>query len=232
MTIILKTDNLTKGFFRNKALVNLNLEIEEGKVYGLLGPNGSGKTTFFKIAAGLFKPTSGSLVIGTSPVGVESKKHTAFMPTEDFLFKWMKIKTVLNFYADMYEDFDKDLAKQFLEQMELKEDMKVSSLSTGMNARLKMVVTMARKASLYLLDEPLNGIDIISRDKIMKMIVSSLREDCTVIISSHLVSELEAVMDEVIFLDKGSVVLAGNSEQFRLERKCSIEELYKEVYHA
>lgn len=232
MTILLKADNLTKGFFRNKALADLNLEIEKGKVYGLLGPNGSGKTTFFKIAAGLFKPTSGSLIINGSPVGVESKKYTAFMPTEDFLAKWMKIKMVLDFYADMYEDFDRNQAQQFLEQMELREDMKVSSLSTGMKARLKMVVTMARKASLYLLDEPLNGIDLISRDKIMQMIVSSLREDCTVIISSHLVSELEAVMDEVIFLDKGSVVLAGNSEQFRLERKCSIEELYKEVYHA
>ena len=232
MTILLKADNLTKGFFRNKALDNLNLDIEKGKVYGLLGPNGSGKTTFFKIAAGLFKPTSGSLIIDGSPVGVDTKGYTAFMPTEDFLFKWMKIKVVLDFYADMYEDFDRNKAQQFLEQMELKEDMKVSSLSTGMKARLKMVVTMARKASLYLLDEPLNGIDLISRDKIMQMIVSSLREDCTVIISSHLVSELEAVMDEVIFLDKGLVVLAGNSEQFRLERKCSIEELYKEVYHA
>lgn len=232
MTILLKADNLTKGFFRNKALTNLDLEIEEGKVYGLLGPNGSGKTTFFKIAAGLFKPTSGSLIINGSPVGVESKKYTAFMPTEDFLSKWMKIKMVLDFYADMYDDFDRNQAQQFLEQMELREDMKVSSLSTGMKARLKMVVTMARKASLYLLDEPHNGIDLISRDKIMQMIVSSLRVDCTVIISSHLVSELESVMDEVIFLDKGSVVLAGNSEQFRLERKCSIEELYKEVYHA
>ncbi len=192
MTILLKADNLTKGFFRNKALTNLNLEIEKGKVYGLLGPNGSGKTTFFKIAAGLFKPTSGSLIINGSTVGVESKKYTAFMPTEDFLAKWMKIKMVLDFYADMYEDFDRNQAQQSLEQMELREDMKVSSLSTGMKARLKMVVTMARKASLYLLDEPLNGIDLISRDKIMKMIVSSLREDCTVIISSHLVSELEA----------------------------------------
>lgn len=232
MTVLLKAENLTKGFFRNRALVNLNIEIEEGKVYGILGPNGSGKTTFFKIAAGLFKPSSGTLIIDGSPIGIETKKRTAFMPTEDFLFKWMKIKMVLDYYADMYEDFDRDQAKEFLGQMELKEDMKVSSLSTGMKARLKMVVTMARKASLYLLDEPLNGIDLISRDKIMQMIVSSLREDCTVIISSHLVSELEAVMDEVIFLDKGSVVLAGNSEQFRLEKKCSIEELYKEVYHA
>ncbi|KUO65865.1 MAG: multidrug ABC transporter ATP-binding protein [Gracilibacter sp. BRH_c7a] len=232
MTVLLKTDNLNKGFFRNKALANLNLEIEKGKVYGLLGPNGSGKTTFFKIAAGLYKPSSGSMLIDGRHVGVETRKITAFMPTEDFLFKWMKIKMLLNFYADMYEDFNIDQARDFLEQMELKEDMKVKNLSTGMKARLKLVVTMARKASIYLLDEPLNGIDIISRDKIMKVIVSSLHENCTVIVSSHFVSELEALMDEVIFLDKGSVVLAGNSEQFRLERKCSIEELYKEVYHA
>ena len=231
MTTLLKTDNLTKGFSRSKALTDLNLEIDRGKVYGLLGPNGSGKSTFFKIAAGIYKPTSGSIQINGKNVGAETKKSTSFMATEDFLFNWMKIKKILEFYADMYDDFDKDRANIFLEQMELKADMKVSSLSTGMKARLKLVVTLARKADLYLLDEPLNGVDLISRDKILKVIVSSLREDCTLIISSHLVSELEAIMEEVIFLDRGTVVLAGNSEQFRLEKNCSIEELYKEVYN-
>lgn len=231
MTVLLKADNLCKGFFRNNALSNLNLEIERGKVYGILGPNGSGKSTFFKIAAGLYKATSGTIQINGIAVGAETKKSTAFMPTEDFLFKWMKIKQILDFYSDMYADFDKDLAKAYLEQMELKEDMKVSSLSTGMKVRLKLMVTLSRKAELYLLDEPLNGIDLISRDKILKAIVSSLREDCTVIISSHLVSELEAIMEEVIFLDRGTVVLAGSSEQFRMEKNCSIEELYKGVYN-
>lgn len=232
MTLLLKADNLTKGFFRSKALADFNIEIERGKVYGLLGPNGSGKTTFFKIAAGLFKASSGTLTINGNAIGTETQKCTAFMPTEDFLFDWMKIKNLLDFYADMYQDFDRKKASELLVEMELKEDMKVGSLSTGMKARLKLIVTVSRKASLYLLDEPLNGIDPISREKILQIIVSSLREDCTVIISSHLVSELEAIMDEVIFLDKGKVILAGDSEQFRLDKKCSIEELYKEVYHA
>ncbi|AHF09517.1 MULTISPECIES: ABC transporter ATP-binding protein [Dehalobacter] len=231
MTSVLVAENVSKGFFRNKALHDLDLQIEEGKVYGLLGPNGSGKTTFFKIAAGLFKPTSGRMTVMGYPIGAETKKLTAFMPTDDFLFGWMKIDGILSFYTDMYEDFDQNKALEYLTFMELQENMKVSSLSTGMKARLKLAVTMARKARLYLLDEPLNGIDPISREKIVKMIMGAFRDDCAVIISSHLVSELETILDEVIFLDRGTVVLAGDAEKFRLEKSCSIEALYKEVYH-
>lgn len=231
MTSILKAENLNKGFFRNKALESFNLEIEQSKIYGMLGPNGSGKTTFFKIAAGLYKPTSGKITINGSEIGADTKKQTAFMPTEDFLFNWMKVKMALKFYADMYEDFDHNKALEYLKFMELEQGMKVGHLSTGMKARLKLILTLARDAKLYLLDEPLNGIDPISRDKTLKLIVSALKEDCAIIISSHLVSELETVLDEVIFLDKGTVVLSGDTEKFRIERKCSIEELYKEVYH-
>lgn len=232
MTALLISDNITKGFLKNKALDSFSIAIEEGKVYGLLGPNGSGKTSFFKIASGLYKPTFGKMTIGGFPIGAETKNITAYMPTDDYIFGWMRIKMVLDFYADMYSDFDRKTAMGYLEFMELHEDMKVRSMSTGMKARLKLAVTMARKARLYLLDEPLNGIDLISREKIIKIIVSELRDDCSVVISSHLVSELEPVMDEVIFLDKGKIVLAGNAEKFRVERACSVEQLYKEVYHA
>lgn len=232
MTVLLTSENISKGFFKNKALDNFSIEIEEGKVYGLLGPNGSGKTTFFKIASGLYKPTSGRMIIGGFPIGTETKNMTAFMPTDDYIFGWMKVKRVLDFYRDMYSDFDREKAMEYLAFMELHEDMKVRSMSTGMKARLKLAVTMARKARLYLLDEPLNGIDPISREKIIKIIVSALRDECTIIISSHLVSELEPVMDEVVFLDKGKIVLAGDAEKFRVDRSCSIEQLYKEVYHA
>jgi ABC-2 type transport system ATP-binding protein len=228
---MIKTDNLSKNFFRLKALDHLNLDILQGKVYGVFGPNGSGKTTLFKILDGLNKPSAGSVLIKGFPVGVETKKRTAFMPAEDCLYKWMKIKTVLNFYQDMYEDFDRAKATEHLDFMELKEEMKVGNLSTGMKARLKLAVTLARKADLYLLDEPLNGIDPISRDKTLKMIVSSANDSCTMMISSHLVNELETLLDEVIFLDKGKVILVGEAEKFRIEKGCSIEQLYKEVYH-
>lgn len=231
MTSVVQVENLTKGFFRNKALDRLSLEIEKGKVYGVFGPNGSGKTTLFKILTGLFKPTAGRVLINGAELGVETKRQIAFMPTDDFLFGWMKVKQVINFYQDFYPDFDKAKASEYLSFMELSEDTKVGTLSTGMKARLKLVVTMARKAGLYLLDEPLNGIDPISRERIIKMIVSGLNEESAMIISSHLVSELETILDEVIFLDRGTVVLAGNAEKFRMERGCSIEELYKEVYH-
>jgi len=228
---MIKIENLTKGFFRKKALNNLSFDMEKGKVYGLFGPNGSGKTTLFKILTGLNKPTSGKVAINGFRPGVETKRKTAFMPTEDFLFSWMKIKRVLDFYEDMYEDFDRSKALEHIKFMELEEDKKVGALSTGMKARLKLAVTMARNADLYLLDEPLNGIDPVSRDKIIKIIISSLSEEKTMIISSHLVNELEAILDEVIFLDKGAVILSGNAEKFRLEKECGIEELYKEVYH-
>jgi len=232
MTPIIKVENVSKGYFRNKALDNLNLEIEKGKVYGVFGPNGSGKTTLFKILTGLVKPSSGKVTINGVPLGTETKKQIAFMPSEDYLFGWMRIKTVLDFFEDLYEDFDRSKALEYLAFMDLKEEMKVSALSTGMKARLKLVVTLARNTRIYLLDEPLNGIDPISRERIIKMIVSALREDSTLMITSHLVNELETVLDNVIFLDHGNVMLAGDAEEFRIERGCAIEDVYKEVYHA
>jgi len=156
-------------------------------------------------------------LINGAELGVETKRQIVFMPTDDFLFGWMKVKQVINFYEDFYPDFDRAKALEYLSFMELTEDTKVGTLSTGMKARLKLVVTMARNASLYLLDEPLNGIDPISRERIINMIVSGLNEESTMIISSYLVSELETILDEVIFLDKGTVVLAGNAEKFRME---------------
>jgi len=231
MTVIVEAQNVSKRFWRTQALNNVTLELEKGKVYGVFGPNGSGKTTLFKILTGLNKPSAGTVKISGCPVGPETRSHTAFMPTEDFLFHWMKVKGILGFYQDMYADFDRRKALEYLQEMELNEDMKVGSLSTGMKVRLKLAVTMARNAGLYLLDEPLNGIDPVSRDKILKVIVSSLREDSTLIVTSHLVSELESILDEVIFLDKGNVILAGGAEELRMERQCSIEALYKEVYH-
>ncbi|QXM06580.1 ABC transporter ATP-binding protein [Crassaminicella indica] len=227
---LLEVKNLTKKYIRKKALDGLNITIEEGKIYGLLGPNGSGKTTLMKIIAGITQPTSGEIYMMEKRIGTETKKNVSYMPTSNYLHKWMKIKDCINYFKDMFEDFDEEKAKELIAFMGLNEDQKVGALSTGMLGRLKLSLVLARDAKLYILDEPLNGIDPISREKIMDAIVSACDEDKTLIISSHLVKELERILDEVIFIDKGKVALSGNAEDFRIQKGVSIDELYREVY--
>lgn len=230
MEQIMEAQNLTKGFFSKKAVRDFTFQFMKGKVYGLLGPNGSGKTTFMKIAAGLLKPTSGTVKINGEPIQTKTKEWVSYMPTDDYLYGWMKIKRVFQFYEDLYADFDRKEAESLLAYMDLTDDLKVASLSTGMKGRLKLAVTLARKVPIYMLDEPLNGIDPVSREKIMKAIVGKTSENSTFLISSHLVSELETILDEVIFLNEGSIYIQGEAESLRQKKGKSIEELYKEVY--
>lgn len=227
---LLKTENLTKKYISKTVLDNLNLTIEEGKVYGLLGPNASGKTTFMKIIAGLSQPTSGKLEINGCRVGVLSKEIVSFMPTTNCLPGWMKVHNCLSYFNDMFKDFDLDRANELVDFMGLKSEQKVSALSTGILGRLKLILAICRNAKLYVLDEPLNGLDPISREKVIEVILLTCQQDKTVLISSHLIDDLESVLDEVIFLDKGKVALLGNAENLRIEREKSILELYKEVY--
>lgn len=230
MGVVLKADSLDKGFLRKKALDNLNLEIEEGKIYGLFGPNGSGKTTFMKIAAGFLRHSKGEILVNGSKPSAKSKDFIAFMPTFNYFYKWMKVKDSLKFFQDMYSDFDPNKAYELLEDMKIDLNDKIASLSTGMLGRLKLSLTLSRRAKIYLLDEPLNGIDPVSREKIVEAVIGEYGEGNTIIISSHLVKEFEAIIDEVIFLSKGKVVLKGNAEALRIEKGISINELYKEVF--
>ncbi|TCO74782.1 ABC transporter ATP-binding protein [Marinisporobacter balticus] len=227
---LLKVENVTKKYITKKALENMNMTIEEGKIYGLLGPNGSGKTTLMKMIAGLIQPSSGKIEIMEKKIGKESKQMVSYMPTSNHLPKWMKIEQCIGYYDDYFEDFDREKAKELIDFMGLKENLKVGALSTGMLGRLKLSLVLSRNAKLYVLDEPLNGIDPISREKIMQTILNACQEENTVIISSHLVKELETILDEVIFLEKGNVVLSGNAENFRIEKGMSMDELYREVY--
>ena len=227
---LLETKNITKKFINKKALDNLSLSIEQGKIYGLLGPNGSGKTTFMKMIAGLSYPTSGDIEINNEKVGTNTKKIVSYMPTSNHIPKWMRIKQCIKYYEDMYSDFDKNKAMEMIDFMGLNIEQKISDLSTGMLGRLKLSLTLSRNSKLYVLDEPLNGIDPISREKIMESILNICDEETTIIISSHLVKELETIIDEAIFIDKGTVALRGNAEDLRIERNMSIDEIYREVY--
>lgn len=228
--ILLKTEKLTKCFNGKPAVNQVDTEFESGKIYGLLGPNGSGKSSFMKMVAGLFYPTSGRITVTGSSFGVQSKGKVAYMPTEQFLYDYMTIKVVGEYYNDFFEDFNMEWYKEQIELMQLKPEMKVRSLSSGMAAKLKVAATMSRKAAIYMLDEPLNGIDLVARDKIITAIINRASSDNVIVISSHLIDTLENLLDEVMFLKEGELVVNGNAEEIREKSGKSIVDLYKEVY--
>lgn len=227
---MLKAENLTKKYFHKTVLDGINLNLDQGKIYGLLGPNASGKTTFMKIAAGLVQPTAGSLTIAGHRVGVNTKEIVAFMPTLNHLPLWMKVSQCINWFQGAFPDFQREKAVLLTKEMGLKENEKISALSTGMLGRFKLVLTISREAKLFILDEPLNGLDPVSREKVVQSILSASGKGNTFLISSHMINELEQVLEEIIFVDQGKVILSGNAEEFRQNKGMSIDELYREVY--
>lgn len=219
-----------KRYMRKQAVKDVSLVLEDGKIYALLGPNGSGKTTFMKMVAGLVKPTSGAIYYNNGEIGVESKKKVAYMSTEPFFYSYMTVKDVGKYYADFFDDFSMKRYEELISRMDLHMEDKAKELSSGLAAKLKIAATLARDAQLYMLDEPLNGVDIIAREQVLHTIVECATEGKTLIISSHLVDELEAIVDSVVFMKQGSVVLSGEAEEVRVERGKSIVDLYKEIY--
>ncbi len=219
-----------KRYLGKQAVKDVDMVWEDGKIYALLGPNGSGKTTFMKMVAGLVKPTSGELYYNGKKIGVESKKRVAYMSTEPFFYSYMNVKHVGKYYADFFEDFSMERYEELIARMDLKMTDKAKTLSSGLAAKLKIAATLARDAQLYMLDEPLNGIDIIARESIIQTILEASGEGKTIVISSHLVDELEPIVDGVVFMKQGGVILAGDAEEVRAERGKSIVDLYKEVY--
>ncbi|HAS73056.1 MAG TPA: multidrug ABC transporter ATP-binding protein [Clostridiales bacterium UBA8960] len=230
MNVIIECVSLNKRYMSKRALIDFNQHFEAGKIYGLLGPNGSGKTTLMKIIADLHKQSTGTITIMGEKPSHKTRADVAFMPTENFIYGWMRVKEALAFYNDMYADFDLGRAEALIEFMELDLNQKVSSLSTGQRARLKITLTISRKAKIYMLDEPLNGLDPISRTKIKECIIDQFDSDGVMLISTHLVNEIEQILDEVIFLNYGEVVLKGETETLRIERGKSLEDIYREVY--
>jgi len=227
---MVEAKSVGKRYLGKQAVKDVDMVWEDGRIYALLGPNGSGKTTFMKMVAGLVKPTTGELYYDGKKIGVESKRKVAYMSTEPFFYSYMNVKHVGKYYADFFEDFSMARYEELIARMDLKMTDKAKELSSGLAAKLKIAATLARDAQLYMLDEPLNGIDIIARESIIQTIVEAAGEGKTIVISSHLVDELEPIVDSVVFMKQGGVVLAGDAEEIRTERGKSIVDLYKEVY--
>ncbi|HAS80344.1 MAG TPA: multidrug ABC transporter ATP-binding protein [Fusobacteriaceae bacterium] len=224
-------NNLTKGYFKKKALNNFSYSFKKGMVYGLIGPNGSGKTTLMKIIYGLVKPTKGSLSFNNNKISFKTRKNIAFMPTEDIFMSNLMPCDILKFYNNNFEDFSLEKAYQILENMKLPLNEKIETFSTGMKMRLKVTLCLARDVEFYMFDEPLNGIDIISKDLIKNTIISMTTKDSTILISSHALNEMELILEQVLFLNEGSLIRDINLEELRDTENKSLESLYGEVYN-
>ena len=227
---MLKSENLTKKFGGKTAVDRISMELVPGHVYAMLGPNGSGKTTWMKMAAGLMKPTSGSVLFNGAPVGIESRKHVAYMSTEPFFYSWMTIRDVGRYYGDFFEDFSAEKYRELLTHMELEEKMKTKTLSSGMAAKLKIAATMARDAKVYMLDEPFNGIDLLARDEIRSCILREAAPEKVLILSSHLVEEMEAVADWAVFIRNGRLAEIRDLEEMRAVDGVSMADRYRTIY--
>lgn len=230
MDILLEAKGLSKNYFKKKALKSIDITIEKGKVLGLLGPNGSGKTTFIKIAAGILRQSGGEILIDGNKPGIVTKGSVSYLPDRNYLYKWMKIKDAVGFFKDFYKDFDENRCDELLQFMNLDKELKVTALSKGMMEKLNLTLVLSRKAKLYILDEPLAGVDPVAREKILDAIIQNYSEESSMIITTHLVKDIERVFDDVAFIKDGEIVLSGNAEDLRMQRGKSIDELFREVF--
>lgn len=230
MTELLKIENLWKRYGLKAVIRELNIEITEGKIIGLVGDNGSGKTTLLKMIAGLQHPSQGSITIAGKKVGLETKEIVSFMSDKPVFDDWMTVKDSLFFYRDFYKDFDIQKAVDTIAEFKIPLEEKITALSKGMVEKLQIILTFSRKAKLYVLDEPLGGIDLVSREHVLELILQFYREDCTILIATHLIGEVENIFDEVIFLKDGESVLHENVEELRFQRGKAVTDVFKEVF--
>ncbi len=227
---ILECRALSKSYGAKAALSGVDLTIEPGRIVGLLGPNGSGKTTLIKLANGLLTPTSGEILIDGRKPSRATKAIVSYLPDRSTLPGWMSIAQALDYYGDFYADFRRGVAEQMLMNLGLDRTQKIKTLSKGMREKTQLILTMSREAKLYLLDEPIGGVDPATRDYILRTIISNYSEDAAVIISTHLIADVEQVLDEVVFLREGQVMLHESVEQIRDEKGKSVDELFREVF--
>ena len=227
---LVEIKNLNKKFDNKYALKDINLKLSSGKIIGLLGKNGAGKTTLIKLMNDLIKPKNRKIIINGNSIGVETKKVIYYLPERTYLNKQMKVKEVLNFFKDFYDNFDLQKAKKLLKDLDLDENQNLSKMSKGMQEKVQLVLVMSRSAELYILDEPLGGVDPATRDYILDTILSNFNENASVIISTHLISDIERILDEVIFIDNGEIILQSDADKLRNEEKSSIDEVFRRTF--
>ncbi|MFA9465970.1 MAG: ABC transporter ATP-binding protein [Velocimicrobium sp.] len=230
MNALLECNTLTKRYGAFTALSGINLTLEKGKIVGLLGPNGSGKTTLIKIINGLLVPTAGELRINALTPGVETKKVVSYLPDKTYLNNWMKVKELLDFFEDFYDNFNKKRANEMLERLHINPDDRLKTMSKGTKEKVQLILVMSRDADLYVLDEPIGGVDPASRDYILDTIISNYNENSTVLISTHLIADIENILDEVIFLQNGKITLQSSVDDIRMKEGKSVDALFREVF--
>ena len=227
---LLECKHLCKSFDDKEILKDINLKIPRGKIIGLLGKNGMGKTTLIKLMNDLLIPTSGEVLINGEKPGVNSKKVIAYLPEKTYLSKEMTIKQVIKYFEEFYDNFDIEKAIKLLNDLDLDINLKISKMSKGMQEKLQLVLVMSRNAELYILDEPLGGVDPATRDYILDTILSNFKEGSSVIISTHLISDIERILDEVIFIDRGKIILTAPADELRKKEKSSIDEIFRRTF--
>ena len=230
MNELLKLEKVSKQYAHKEALKGIDVTIPSGKIVGLLGPNGSGKSTMIKLINGLLEPTAGTVTINGYRPGVETKKIVAYLPERTYLNNWMTVQELLDFFNDFYSDFDMNRALDMFAKLQIDLKAKLKTMSKGTKEKVQLILVMSRKAELYILDEPIGGVDPAARDYIIKTIIKNYSNTSSILIATHLIQEIENICDDVIFLSNGEVVLQGSVDEIREEKGKSIDSLFREVF--
>ncbi|MBR3769189.1 MAG: ABC transporter ATP-binding protein [Lachnospiraceae bacterium] len=230
MCTIVSCKDLTKKYGKKVAVNNLNLEIKSGHIIGLLGPNGSGKTTFIKMLNGLLTPTSGELLVKQLPVGIESKKVISYLPDQTYLNMNKRVKDVIDYFQAFYADFDSQKAYAMLADLQINPGDRLKTMSKGTKEKVQLILVMSRKADLYVLDEPIAGVDPAARDYILRTILGNYDSSASILISTHLISDIENILDQVIFIKNGEICLDKSVDDIRMEENKSVDALFREVF--
>ena len=227
---ILECRGLSRHFGAVRALDNVNLTVEPGRIVGLLGPNGSGKTTLLKLANGLLTPSGGEILVDGKKPGTETKAVVSYLSDKEYLPDWMNARQLLEFFGDFYADFDAERAREMIQHLGIQDDMRIKEMSKGTREKVQLILVMSRKAKLYLLDEPIGGVDPAARDYILDTIIRNYNPEAAVVISTHLIADVEQVLDDVIFIQNGGILLQSSVDEIREEQGKSVDQYFREVF--